>query len=138
MSVIRNRYLGNIALILVLTFAWSYLIMDPAICPWLHNEAAAHHDHDGAELSVINVSGTTDLSLMESPHCDDIQISSMLVSTNVINTPEGGRLSTQAFNQVDIETGTLVQISNFLTYGSKPVTRGDPEKIYLQNLSFLC
>ena len=75
---------------------------------------------------------------MESPHCDDIQISSMLVSTNVINKPEGNRLSTHAFDQVDIETGTLIQVSSFLTFGNMLVTRGDPEKIYLQNLSIIC
>jgi len=138
MSAMRNKYLGNIALILVIAFAWSFLIMDPAICPWLHNEAAAHHDHDGAELSVSNVSGTADLSLTESPHCDDIQISSMLVSTNVTNRPEGDRLSTQAFTQLDVETGTLLQVSSFLMPGSMPFARGDPQKIYLQNLSIIC
>ncbi len=139
MSAIRNRHFGNLALILVLTFAWSYLIMDTAICLWHHNEAAEHHGQEGAELSVSNVSGTANLSPIESSHCDDIQIFfSMLVCTNAIIGPEADRLSTQAFIQMDIETGILLQVSSFLTPGSITDTRGDPEKIYLQNLSFLC
>ncbi len=147
MSAKRNRYVGNIALILVLTFAWSYLIMDPAIlsahdpaiCPWLHKDLTSHRDHKVAGMPVNNVSGMGDLSPIEYAHCEDIQSSfSILVCTNVILGPEADGLSTLAFTQLDIETGAITQVSSFLTPGSITVTRTDPEKIYLQNLSFLC
>ncbi len=147
MSIVRNRHSKNIVLILVLAFAWSYLIMDPAIiyahdpaiCPWLHKDVTSHRDHNGAGMPVNNASETANLSPTEYTHCDDIQNSfSMLVCTNVILGPEADGLSTLAFTQLDLETGAIKQVSSFLTPGSITVTKTDPEKIYLQNLSFLC
>lgn len=139
MAIARKKIFRNIALLMVLNFAWSWLLLAPVACLWNHGAPTAEHGHAETGRVKDHTFKFSGFGVEKGSHCPYYQSRySRLMRTVVISKFYAEKQPLETLAQYVAETGTVLQPVSDLNARHSADSTADPGKLYLQNQSFLC
>ncbi len=124
---------------MVLNLAWSWLLLAPVTCLWNHGAPTADHGHEKNVRVEDHTSEFSGFGVEKGSHCPYYQSRySRLMRTVVTSKSFAEKQPLETLAQFVAETRPVFQPFSDFSAGDSVASRADPDKLYLQNQSFLC